>query len=215
MLRPPSLISQTLLGLLVLFTTACRDSEITTYRVPKDPVASAPPAMTAPSSGADVAPAGAAMAGTPVITAGGSGLTWTPDPTWQAKPAGAMRKGSYSVSSGEAVADLSITAFPGEVGGEPANVNRWRGQLGLPAVSDGETAASVTRLEVNGLKIAFVDLTATTGAPRTRLLGAIVPFEGNTWFFKMLGADAVVDAQKPAMLAFLRTIKAADAAPRP
>src|SRR5690348_4788892 len=77
MLRPPSLISQTLLGLLVLFTTACRDSEITTYRGPKDPVASAPPAMTAPSSGADVAPAGAAMAGTPVITAGGSGLTWT------------------------------------------------------------------------------------------------------------------------------------------
>lgn len=215
MFRPPPLVSQTLLGLLVLFTTACRDSEITSYRVAKDPVASTPPAVAAASSGANAASSGTAMAGTPVATAGGSGLTWTPDSAWQVKPAGAMRKGSYSVSSGDAVADLSITAFPGEVGGESANVNRWRGQLGLPTVSDAEAAASVTRLDVNGLKIAFVDLTASGGPQRTRLLGAIVPFEGNTWFFKMLGADAVVDAQKPAMLAFLRTIKAADAASAP
>lgn len=215
MRRPSPLLSQTLLGLLVLFTTACRDSEITRYRVPKDNRAGEPSSATGPAAAPNAAPSGAAISATPVATAAGAGLTWTPDPAWQAKPAGAMRKGSYSVLSGDAVADLSITAFPGEVGGESANVNRWRGQLGLPAVSDAEIAATVTRFDVNGLRIAWVDLIAANGPQPTRLLGAIVPFEGNTWFFKMLGPDAVVESQKPAMLAFLRTIKAAEAAPAP
>ena len=46
----------------------------------------------------------------------------------------------------------------------------------------------------------------------TRLIGAMVPVDGATWFFKLLGPDAIATAAKPAFLEFVKTIKPADAA---
>ena len=41
-----------------------------------------------------------------------------------------MRRGSYAVGADEkTAADLAITAFPGDVGGDLANVNRWLNKL--------------------------------------------------------------------------------------
>jgi hypothetical protein len=121
-----------------------------------------------------------------------------------------MRKGSYAVSDAGAEADLSITAFPGDVGGELANVNRWRGQVSLPPLAEAEVASAVTRQNENGLAITIVDF-AGTGANAQRVLGAIVPFQGATWFFKLLGPDAVVAKARPDFLAFVKTVKAAPA----
>ena len=147
------------------------------------------------------------MAGTAVPTAQGTGLAWTAPAHWQVKPATAMRKGSYTVpGEAGAAADLSITAFPGDVGGEPANVNRWRGQVSLPPLGEGDIAGAVTRLNENGLAIGVVDF-AGTGANPQRILGAMVPHEGSTWFFKLTGPDALVAKEKPAFLEFLKTIK--------
>jgi hypothetical protein len=127
-----------------------------------------------------------------------------------------MRKGSYAVvnAAGE-TADLSITAFPGDVGGESANVNRWRSQLQLPPLSDSEVAASLTRVATHGLKIAWVDLSNASASPRSRMLGAIVPFGGATWFFKLMGPDAVVAPEQPHFLEFLQTIQPATAPAQP
>jgi hypothetical protein len=152
---------------------------------------------------------GGGMAGTPVATASGAGLSWTAPATWQAKAASAMRKGSYTVTGeGGATADLSITAFPGDVGGEAANVNRWRGQVSLPPLGEAEVAAVVTRMNVNKLSLGVVEF-AGTGANAQRILGAMVPFDGATWFFKLMGPDAVVAGAKPAFLEFVKTIQAA------
>jgi hypothetical protein len=113
-----------------------------------------------------------------------------------------MRKGSYSVSGPEGAADLSITAFPGDVGGDLANVNRWRGQLQLPPVPD--LTGALQPLEANGFRILVFD--GANGG--TRMLGAIVPRAGETWFFKLTGPDALVAREKPAFLDFLKTVKA-------
>jgi hypothetical protein len=142
------------------------------------------------------------MANTAVPTADGAGLTWTAPTHWQPKAASAMRKGSYTVPAGAAAGDLAITAFPGDVGGEVANLNRWRGQLQLPPASEADLA--LTRFEQDGLKIAVVDF----DNGQQRLLGAIVPFRGTTWFFKLTGPAAAMAEEKPAFLAFLKTIKA-------
>ncbi len=115
-----------------------------------------------------------------------------------------MRKGSYAVPAGETPADLSITAFPGDVGGEVANLNRWRGQLSLAPAGEAELAAAITRFEQDGLKIAVVDF----DNGQQRLLGAIVPFRGSTWFFKLTGPATPLAKEKPAFLEFLKTVKA-------
>jgi hypothetical protein len=203
------------LAALTLLFVACRDPKVTAYRVPKEkePEASAAEPNRDPASGPNVPTTPAAgtnanMAATPVATATGAGLTWTAPATWKTKAASAMRKGSYAIGEAGAEADLSITAFPGDVGGELANINRWRGQVSLPPLIEADVPAAVTRLTENGLPITIVDC-AGTGANAQRVLGAIVPFAGATWFFKLLGPDAVVAKARPEFLAFIKTVKAA------
>ena len=114
-----------------------------------------------------------------------------------------MRKGSYSIKGDGADADLSIIALPGATGGLEANLNRWRGQVGLTPLSERDVLAAVEKFEANGLQFTVVDY-AGNGS---RLIGAIVPYQGNSWFFKLMGADALVAGQKPAFLEFLRSVK--------
>jgi hypothetical protein len=181
---------------------ACRDARISYYTVPREK----DPEMPGAIGNAGQPPTG--MADTAVPTAAGPALAWTAPAQWVAKPPSAMRKGSYSVPGADgASGDLSITAFPGNVGGELANVNRWRGQVGLAPIGDADLQSSTGRLDSNGLDFIIVDLEAGEGSKR--LLGAIVPFGDGTWFFKLTGPDALVAGQRAAFLAFLRTVKPA------
>ena len=120
-----------------------------------------------------------------------------------------MRKGSYTVPGADgAEADLSITAFPGDVGGNLANVNRWRGQLELPPLPEGELSSSLQHLDIGDLHVDVVEFANTQSAKPQRMIGAIVPFGGSTWFFKLTGPDTLVAKERDAFLAFLQTIKA-------
>jgi hypothetical protein len=180
----------------LILAAGCRDSEVVTYTVPKEAVT--PPA---PSPAPD-----ASMAATPVSAATGADLVWTAPADWVAKSGSAMRKATY-VITGEAgaTAELAVTAFPGDVGGTLANVNRWRGQLQLPPLEASALSSALTTLDFNGLHADVVEL---AGASGQRVLGAIVPAQGATWFFKLTGPDALVAREKAAFLAFLQTVKA-------
>ena len=217
--------------LLVTLVAGCKDREITAYRAPKD-AAAAMPAAQAPTgvantndlppghppiggSAAPAAPAdpnapmaGAQMpggAGLPMV-AGGNAIVWTAPAHWIAKAPGSVRKGSYTVpGDGGATADLSVTAFPGDTGGLFANVNRWRGQVGLAPITESELQSSLEHLDSNGFHIEIVNLAGTSNS----LLGAIVPFNGQTWFFKMAGPAPIITREKAGFVEFLRTIKPA------
>jgi hypothetical protein len=201
----------------VVFLASCKKEEITTYKIPKEQA----PASTMPkdhnhanvAQGAGSPPAGGpmsggaasgsnAMANTPVATASGSGLTWKGPSHWQEKPASGMRKGTFTIAGdGGATAELAITAFPGDVGGEAANVNRWRGQLSLPPLAPDEAVRSIERIDANGLKIGVVEMAASGGTAR-RVLAAMVSHAGSMWFFKLDGPDALVTKEKAAFREF-------------
>ena len=201
---------------LSVFGHGCRKDDVTSYRVPKEAVtpqaaaATGGQPMAADASGTAPAAGGAApgMANTPVATASGAALVWSAPAHWTAKPAGSMRKGSYAIKGDGGEADLAITAFPGDVGGDLANLNRWRGQIQLPPVAQAEFEAATQHLDRNGLHLTVVDAVGT-GADAKRILGAMVPYSGATWFFKLMGPDAVVAKEKPAFLALLDSIKPA------
>ncbi|MBP6508389.1 MAG: hypothetical protein KA257_12565 [Opitutaceae bacterium] len=189
----------------ILFTatlsllTACREAKVESYRVPKE----APPPATAMPSEAT----GADMASTAVPT-GTEHLTWTAPAHWTAKPASAMRKGSFGIKGAGGEADLSITAFPGDTGGLLANLNRWRGQIALPPLSDAQLEGHVTHLDANGLHFDVVDFAGTANGAPTRILGAVLSRPGETWFFKLMGPDALTASEKAAFADFLKTVKA-------
>ena len=200
-------------AILTLLTAGCRDHSISSYKTPKETDASASPAVESPATmppmSAAIPPA-APAASTPAAQADKPGLTltWTAPAGWQPKSLGTMRKGSFTVPGKDgATADLSITAFPGAVGGELANINRWRGQISLDPITEAELAGATTRVVVSDLTFTVVDLVGTGDQPQ-RILGAMVPFDQSMWFVKLSGPAALVLDQKPAFLSFLQTIKA-------
>lgn len=199
------------LVLLTALLTGCRDQSIKSYRVPREAAPEAPLAGAAASPAtapADMG-AGGSMASTPVPTASGGDLAWDAPASWQARQGSAMRKGTYVLTGeGGATAELAITAFPGDVGGDLANVNRWRSQLQLAPITAAELPAALTRFKANGLDVAVTEMVALSGSPPQRVLGAIVPHNGSTWFFKITGPDAVVSGERDVFNTFLQTLRA-------
>jgi hypothetical protein len=131
-------------------------------------------------------------------------------PHWQRQPPAPMRKASFVVQEADgAKVDISVTSFPGESGGLLANINRWRGQLGLDAVDAEQLESTIERRNLGGREFVIVDF-VNEGSPadkKQRIIGAIVPASDETWFFKMTGGDALTAAQKPAFLEVLESVE--------
>ena len=68
-------------------------------------------------------------------------------------------------------------------------------------------------LEITGGRAEVVDFSGTngrTGKP-ARLVGIIVPAGNQTWFYKLMGDEDVVAAQKDAFTKFVQSAKYPDA----
>src|SRR5262249_1473797 len=106
-------------------------------------------------------------------------------------------------------ADVNISALGGDGGGLLENVNRWRRQLSLAPVLESDLEKLVSSLDVPGGKAILIDMNGTdakTGGP-ARLIGAIVPREDKTWFYKLMGNESVAEREKPAFIRFCQSVK--------
>ncbi len=211
---------------LALLLSGCSDEEVTTYRVPKEerpasapmmPAASPAPAnagsATSAQPGATAQPAGSGMGMTalPGLAEQAAGFQtpqWTAPADWEAQPLGTMRKGSWKIpgpSGGSA--EVSVLVFPGDVGGDLANVNRWAGQVGLGPMTQAQLDAErqqhalTTASDDTGFFVHF------DGPGGQSVVGAIIPHAGASWFFKLMGDTATVQAQTPAFLDFVRSVR--------
>lgn len=182
-----------ILGSTLLFS-ACREAKIESYRVAKEVAPATDPA--------------ADMANTAVPTADGHDLTWAAPDSWEVKASSSMRRGSYTINGSDgAIADMSITAFPGDVGGDLANVNRWRGQIQLPQIDAATLAQTSTQIAGQDLMLTMVEMANPNMPDPQGILAALVNFEGSTWFFKLQGPDKLVGAEKNNFIALLKTVK--------
>lgn len=131
----------------------------------------------------------------------GAGANWKFPATWQQVPAGQMVLASYKATRGPASADVTVTSFPGDVGGVLANVNRWRGQVGLGPINDADLAKETKSVDLaDGSKAVAVDVTG-----KKRLYGLMVPRGGKTWFYKIIGDPEVVGAESANLVEFAAT----------
>jgi hypothetical protein len=97
----------------------------------------------------------------------------------------------------------------GEGGGVVGNVNRWRKQIGLNEVSGDEAAKLASPVDVGAAKASLVDMSGTdprTGS-KTRLMAMIVPRDGQTWFYKLMGDEQLVEREKTAFTQFVRSVQ--------
>jgi hypothetical protein len=120
-----------------------------------------------------------------------------------------MRVGSFAIDKNGQHADVSIIPLGGSSGGELANVNRWRGQVGLEAVDEARLAAQAEKVNIGSTPASLYDLKGTDPKSQqpTRIVGSMLTAEGTTWFFKMVGSDGLVAEEKPAFKQFLASIQ--------
>ena len=136
---------------------------------------------------------------------------WIVPTGWQEVPGGQMLVAKFLITGDNgAKAELNVSAAGG---GLLANVNRWRGQLGLAPLQETELQTQVQPLEVAGGKAMLVDMAGTDAktGQKARLLGAIVPQGAQTWFYKLMGNEQVVEREKEAFTRFVQTIKYSNA----
>jgi hypothetical protein len=105
---------------------------------------------------------------------------------------------------------LTVSAAGGSI---EDNIERWRKQFG--AKPDQESKDEV---ELDGTKVTVVDFSGTyndsmgpfaPGVDRAgyRMLGAIIPIKGQTYFVKAYGPEKTMAAHAEAFQAFLKTLK--------
>jgi hypothetical protein len=135
---------------------------------------------------------------------------WTVPPGWKEQPPSQMLLAKFVITGNDgATADVNISALGGDGGGLLENINRWRRQLSLAPVPEAELQKLVSSLDVPGGKAILVDMNGTdvkTGGP-ARLIGAIVPREDKTWFYKLMGNEGLAEREKQAFIKFCQSAK--------
>lgn len=125
-------------------------------------------------------------------------------------------------------ADALEVALSSAGGTLAANVDRWRGQMGLPPAGEAGLAA-LPRKPFLGRDAVLVDLRGAYGGmggagpavPDGRLLGLIVSLPGTHFVLKVAGPAAAVDAEAERFFAFAASVRSrfvpppAGAAPAP
>lgn len=135
---------------------------------------------------------------------------WQVPSGWQEQPPTQMLLAKFLAQGPDgAKAEVTVSSFPGEVGGLLANVNRWRSQVGLGPVDAAELSKGLTPLDVGGVKAMLVDVTGKDpdSGQKSRLVGAIVPQGGRTWFFKMKGDEPAVEREKKGFIEFVQSVR--------
>jgi hypothetical protein len=130
-------------------------------------------------------------------------IKWEVPAGWTAAPASAMRYASFAAEKNGEKADISVVTFPGDGGNDVDNINRWRQQIGLPAVGAEILKSMIAPVKAGDLQIESVDMSGTTA----RVLAAWTRQAGRAWFFKMSGPPALVEQEKPKFTAFLQSIR--------
>jgi hypothetical protein len=165
-----------------------RQDAIRTYTAPKDPR----PAQASVASSAS----------------GGGEVHFSAPPEWKPLGATGMSIATYRIADNPPL-DVTVTPLPVSAGEVLPNVNRWRGQLGLPETTEAELSKDVSPIPVAGREAQLVDLTGANpgseGKPQQRMLAAIVPLAGKVYFFKVSGPADQVGPQKPAFEAMVKS----------
>ncbi|MDR3458026.1 MAG: hypothetical protein P4N60_11310 [Verrucomicrobiae bacterium] len=177
-------------------------NETTTVAVPPAPVA--PAAATPSGVMPSTMPAGLAAPDNSGLPA----LKYTLPAGWQEKALTQMRVASFSVADNGKQADVSVIPMGGMAGGNLANVNRWRGQVGQQPTDEDTIQKMTEKIVIAGQDADLFDIAGTSpgSGDAERIIASVLHKDDTAWFFKITGDADLVEKQKPAFIAFLKSI---------
>lgn len=176
----------------ILFCTAvslsCTEEKIRTYRVASEDTTTEPAAAQ------------------PAVPTATGALRWTVPDGWEEQTPGQFQTALYSLGEN---AQVSVSNLPGDAGGEKANVNRWRQQVGLEPADEifMETVATVG----DGITVKWCQLEGKTDS----IMASIVSLPGETWFFKLNAPTISIETHARKFSDMLASVEFAEKADEP
>ena len=183
---------------LVAAGLSCRREEIQVYTAPKDKRVTASTAADSPMPKARPQ------------------VSWTLPKDWKEIGGGQMSVASFAIKgSGDLEAQVTVTPLARLAGRDAEIVNMWREQVGQEPLSREEAAKQFQAVEVGGEPGNLFEISGTPkeGSGPARIVTAMVHRSDASWFYKLAGDTALVEAQKPVFIEFLKSIRLKEAAP--
>ena len=211
--RTSSLFTPIAVVAALLTAPGCDEPGIRVYEAPKDPPQPARVAAD-PASQPETQPTPEPTTPGAFTPTAGPDMTWTAPSAWhQAERDVPMRLATYHSrdhSHDEPGIEIAVSAFPGQVGGNLANVNRWREQLGLAPTTQGELD---DKLHPFGDEQSVHGWTLRIDTPAGRgMIAAIVRAADveRTWFVRAEAGAASLDAHEQELRDFAMSFELRD-----
>jgi hypothetical protein len=121
-----------------------------------------------------------------------------------------MSVASFSITGPEGQeAQVTITPLARLAGRDAEIVNMWREQVGLEPLSREDAAQQFQAVEVGADpgNLFEIEGAPQEGTQPSRIVTAMVHRSDASWFYKLAGDAALVKAEKPAFIEFLKSIR--------
>ncbi|QQE12146.1 hypothetical protein JD969_01325 [Planctomycetota bacterium] len=138
------------------------------------------------------------------VKASGDGIVFKSPENWvREENFSSMLDASYLVGDGGRV---TVSSLRGDGGGELANLNRWRGQIGLtPVASMSEQKSQTITVDGQEAKVYYL---GNEKSGQAILIASIANnAQGKTWYIKMTGKPEVISQNASGFTEFLKTIQ--------
>lgn len=180
---------------IIIGFSACRRDSIEVRQVAKEtnPPMAMPSAGSMPSAGIEAPPHA-------------HGVSWTAPAGWKEEPGNGIRLATFVPPQDSGRSEATVVALPGEAGGELANVNRWRGQIGLTPIDAGRLAEARQAVKSHIGTVMVYDFTGE-GTSKARLIAGLIKVDDTTWYFKLMGDEKAVGKNKAAFIKLLEGLK--------
>ena len=207
-------------SIILLLLSGCEDPVVVSYSVPKSPSPTILQAVSDEETDKSVFNQVSKLSTTEITTKAemqilpgmqasadaGPDIVFSLPEGWTDAGSSGIRKANLRINDASGSAEITALSFPGNVGGNLANVNRWCGQIELNTMSQAQLDSISEPITISYHGGTYLRLQG----PQKSILVGILPFHGSTWFFKMLGDNATVQANELAMKSFLNSIKIHD-----
>lgn len=164
------------------------------------PKTAMPGGMMPPMMGQPAARGAAVPAERPGAAAKDSGLKYEKPDEWTEVPLKQFQLARFTVGEGEQTAEIAVSRAGG---GRDANINRWRGQLGLTPRSGELLEHAGLPFQVGSKRGELIEIVAGDKA----LVVVVIPDGGQAWFIKLSGHAALAAKERSRFEAFAKSLK--------
>lgn len=127
---------------------------------------------------------------------------------WKEGEGSAFSKLAFEVRSEGQQVKITVTDLPAAANPLLDNINRWRGQMRLPPVTEADLPNHLRAIPVDGGSGQYVQIEGAKDAPKPQTLLGVVAYRGESaWFVKLQGDAPLAAREKERFEQFVQSLK--------